>query len=288
MDNIRITAKGIKREARGLLKNNWSRALGAMSIYLMVLVLFIQISQLVNALLSDYGPSSGTDPSTLKTFDDYLAYFTTGGMGLNLLIDLAMLAFFFILSSPLSLGITYWFRNLSQLKNLQVGQIFRYYQNNELFFSAVIFQAMSTVINILLAVVSFLPTVACFAWGYISGGSLPVILGAVLAVCGVLLFIALSLRFFFAKYLFCGEYGYSAFDCLKYSAKHMKKHIGSVMSVILSFTLWFISCIFILPAAYVVPFFNASMASCAQDIIDEHMGETLEQLNRKKEQHIVG
>lgn len=288
MENIRITAKGIKREARGLLKNNWSRALGALCIYLMVLVLFIQLSQLVNALLSDYGPAANAEAPTLRSFEDYLAYFTTGGMGLNLLIDLAMAGFFFILSSPLSLGITYWFRSLCQLKNLQVGQIFRFYQNNDLFFSAIIFEAMLTVLNIIFAVISFIPSVACFAWAYISGGTLPIVLGIVLALGGILLFIALSLRFFFARYLFCGEYGYSAFDCLKYSSKYMKTHIGSVMRVILSFTLWFISCIFILPVAYVIPFYNASMASCAQDIIDEHMGETIEQLQQSKAQHIAG
>jgi len=291
MDNLRITAKGIKREALGLLRNNWSRALGALSIYLMMLVLFIQISQLVSALLSEFGPGSGGPAlSELRSFDDYLEYFTTGGMGINLLVLLAMSFFFFILSAPLSLGITYWFRNLSLLKNLQVGQIFRYYQNNNLFFSAVTFQAMNTVLNILFAIVSFLPAAACFGWAYLtglSGGSstTQVIIGCVLALAGLLAFMALSLRLFFAKYLFCGDYGYGAFDCIKYSNKYMKKHVGSVMGVIFSFALWFVSCIFILPLAYVIPFYNASMAACAQDIIDEHMGQTLEQLQQSRDRH---
>ena len=108
-----------------------------------------------------------------------------------------------------------------------------------------------------------------------------IILGAALAIIGVCVYAAVSLRFFFAKYLYCGDYGYDAKDCLNYSFKYMKGHVGSVLSVILSFAGWFVSCIFVLPLAYVIPFYNASMAACAQDIIDEHMGETLERLKKK-------
>ena len=106
MDNIRITSKGIKREARGLLANNWSRALGGMVIYLMVMVLFIQASQLVSALLGDFGPAASAKEVELSSFQDYLAYFTTGGMGISLLLMLVLAVFFFVLSAPLSLGIT--------------------------------------------------------------------------------------------------------------------------------------------------------------------------------------
>ncbi len=293
MDNIRITPKGIKREARGLLTNNWSRALGGMVIYLMVLVLFIQASRLVVALLGDFGPAASAKSADLNSFQDYLAYFTTGGMGINLLLMAVLALFFFVLSSPLALGLTYWYRSLSQLGNLQVGQIFRYYESNDRFFNAVIFQGISAVLNILIAIVSFLPSVVCFAFAYVRGASsegtssvLLLALGAVLALAGVFIFLALSLRFFFARYLFCGDYGYGAIDCLKYSNKYMKKHIGSVMGVILSFAGWFISCIFILPIAYVIPFFNAAMAACAQDIIDEHMGETIEIHQKRRERYI--
>ncbi len=286
MDNLRITAKGIKREARGLLTNNWSRALGALCIYLMVIVLFVQVGQLVHALLTDFGPAAGSSIQKLDSFADYLSYFTTGGMGINLVIMLVLVLFFFLLSSPLALGITAWFRKLILLENLQVGEIFRYYRSNDLFFGAVIFQGLSTLIRFVCAVVSFLPGVVCLALSYISGtrqqssSTLLLILGAGLAAAGFFVYLALSLRIFFAKHLYCGDYGYGAVDCLKYSSKYMKKHIGSVMGVILSFTLWFLSCIFILPAAYVIPFFNASMAACAQDIIDEHMGEALERLKK--------
>lgn len=293
MDNIRITSKGIKREARGLLANNWSRALGGMAIFLMVLVLFIQASRLVTALLGDFGPTASAKDVELNSFQDYLAYFTTGGMGINLLLMVVLAFFFFVLSAPLSLGITYWYRRLSLLENLQVGQIFRYYEGNDRFFGAVIFQGISTLLNILIAVVSFIPSVVCFALAYVRGtsadGGSPTLLlaiGAVLAVAGLFIFLALSLRFFFARYLFCGDYGYGAIDCLKYSNKYMKKHIGSVMGVVLSFTGWFLSCIFILPIAYVVPFFSASMAACAQDIIDEHMGETIEIHKQRRERYV--
>lgn len=286
MDNLRITAKGIKREARGLLTNNWSRALGALCIYLMVIVLFVQVMQLVSALLADFGPAASDAPAKLNSFADYLAYYTSGSMGTNLLIMLALTAFFFLISAPLSLGITSWYRRLILLENLQVGHIFRYFQSNDLFFGAIIFQALSTLIKLVTAIVSFLPGVICLAFAYTKSSAgagdskLLLILGAALIVAGLFAYLLITLRIFFAKYLYCGDYGYGPTDCLKYSNKYMKKHIGSVLSVILSFTLWFASCIFILPAAYVIPFFNASMAACAQDIIDEHMGDTLEKLKR--------
>ncbi len=284
MDNFnKITPKGIKREARGLLANKWSRALGALSIYLMVIVLFVQIHQLVTSLLSEYGPAAAARTG-LDSFGDYLAYYTSGTAGMNLLLQLALVAFYFILSAPLSLGITYWYRKLTLLENIQVGQIFHYYQSNDLFFSAVIFQALHTVIRLAFAIVSFLPSAVCLGIAYGSGNrSMPLIIAsAVLALIGLLVYGALSLRFFFAKYLFCGEYGYDAMDCLRYSAKYMKGHIGSVLGVVISFVGWFLSCVLILPLAYVIPFYNASMAACAQDIIDAHMGETIEKLMEAK------
>lgn len=288
MENLRITAKGIKREARGLLANNWSRALGGLCIYLMVLVLFVQVTQLVTALLGEYG-TGWTSSKKLNGFADYFEFYTSGDMGVNMLIMLALAAFFFLLSAPLSLGITYWYRKLSLLEGLQVGQIFHFYQSNQKFIDAVIFQALHTAFRLGFALISFLPSVVCFAFSYGagksaeggSGSTLLLILGIGLAVAGLFVYGALSLNFFFAKYLYCGEYGYGPMDCLRYSAMYMKRHIGHVLGVIVSFAGWFASCIFILPLAYVVPFYNASMAACAQDIIDEHMGETLERLKKR-------
>ena len=279
MDNLRITSTGIKREARGLLANNWSRALGALCIYLMVLALFMQISQLVTDLIRQYGPTAGTT-HTLNSFADYYSYFTSMDAFLNIGVAVMLAAFFFLLSSPLSLGITYWYRKLSLLEGLQVGQIFHYYQSNELFFGAVIFQGLHTLARLGIAVAAFLPAVICFSFAYSSGSTVLVVLGIILAVVGLFGYGVVSLRFFFAKYLYCGEYGYGAMDCLRYSAKYMKKHVGSVLSVIVSFAGWFASCVFILPLAYVVPFYSASMAACAQDIIDEHMRDTLERLKK--------
>jgi len=98
VENLRITAKGIKREARGLLANNWSRALGGLCIYLMVLVLFIQVTQLVTALLGEYG-TGWTSSKKLNGFADYFEFYTSGDMGVNMLIMLALAAFFFLLIS---------------------------------------------------------------------------------------------------------------------------------------------------------------------------------------------
>lgn len=282
MENLKITPKGIKREARGLLANNWSRALGGLCIYLMVVLLFVQIQQLLTGLLSEYGPASGIRQS-LNSLSDYITYYTGPDSSVNLIVTLATTAFFFIISAPLSLGITYWYRKLALLENIQVRQIFHYYKSNDLFFGAVIFQALHTGIRLVIAILSFLPAVVCFGIAYRSGQNSMVMLalGAALAVVGLLCYAVFSLRFFFAKYLYCGSYGYDAMDCLRYSARYMKGHVGNVLGVIISFAGWALASVLVLPLAYLVPFYNASMAACAQDIIDEHMGETLERLKQR-------
>lgn len=288
-NSLRITASGIKREARALLNHNWSRALGALCVYLMVLVLFTQVSSLATALLNEYGPAAGKTFGSLSSFQDYQEYFADTAVVIRIAVTIALAAFFFLISSPLSLGLTYWYRNLIQLDNIQVGQIFRFYQSNERFKNAVIFQGLSLLIKLGYGILSFLPAVACFAYAYISGlseesagrSTLLYAAGAVLAAVGLYLYATLTLRFFFAKYLYCGEYGYDAMDCLRYSNRYMKGHIGGVVGVILSFAPWFLLCVLILPLVYVVPFYSVTMAAYAQDIIEAHMGQTLEGLKKR-------
>lgn len=295
MDYFKVTARGIKREASGLLGNNWSRALATLCISLFTIAFFVQMNQLITSLIravqgDSIGGTSTFDGLAESAMYYYNYYTTVNGIPLDLLVSLILVAFYIFIVSPLRVGVIYWYQNLVQCENLQVGHIFFYYRSNERYVEALKLEIIRLLLKLGCGLLAFAPAGVCFGFaigGRVNDGAesalfLPLIIGgAVLFLAGIVVFALLTLRYFFAQYLFAGDYGYSAVDCMRYSRIHMKGHTGNVFLVILSFSGWFLSCLTLFPIAFVIPYFKAAMAACAQDIIDEHMGSTLDKLNVK-------
>lgn len=280
MNNQSLSVRGVKREAKGLLTNNWSRALSALCISLLALVLFLLVNNFVLSLVNLVGAMKddavNNQPHTLTEF---YKYFSSDNARGNLILSGVLAAFYFMIVSPLRLGVTNWYQSLAICGNLQVGQIFYFYRTNELFKEALLFELARLIRHAIALAVTLSPAAVCFGMALNAskssqGNMLTLIAaGAALLIVGLIVYAYVAIRWFAAKYLYVSGRDYGVGECFRYSNKYMKKHTGKVMLLIFTCIPMWLSCVFVLPALYVIPYFNAIMAAAAQDIIDENVSD---------------
>lgn len=283
-NNQSLSVSGVKREAKGLLTNNWSRALSALCISLLALVLFLLINNFVLSLVNLAGDmNNGTGETQPHTILEFYKYFISDNKKSNIILSGILAAFYFVMVSPLRLGVINWYQSLAICGNLQVGQVFYFYRTNELFKEALIFELARLARNAAVMVISFCPSAVCFGMAISASKAaqkntmlLYIAAGAALLIVGMIVYAVVVLRWFVAKYLYVSGREYGVGECFRNSSRYMKKHIGRIMLIIFTCIPLWLSCIFVLPALYVIPYYNAVMAAAAQDIIDENVSDVIQ------------
>ena len=282
MENQSLSINGVKREARGLLANNWSRALSALCISLLALVLFLLVNNFVLSLINLVaGMKDDVAAAQPHTILEFYKYFTSDNMRGNLILSSVLAVFYFLIASPLRLGVVNWYQSLAICGNLQVGQIFYFYRTNELFKEALIFELARLARHAAALAVTLSPSAVCFGMAISAGRSgqnnMPLLAaGAALLIVGIIIYAFVALRWFAAKYLYVSGHDYGVGECFRYSNRYMKKHTGQIMLIIITCIPLWLSCIFVLPALFVIPYYNAIMAAAAQDIIDENVSDIVQ------------
>jgi len=249
-------------------------------ISLLALVLFLLVNNFVLSLVNLVGAANdNTVNNQPHTFLELYKYFTADNMKRNLFLSGVLAAFYFLIVSPLRLGVINWYQSLAICGNLQVGQIFYYYRTNELFKEALVFELARIVRHAAAIVITLCPAAVCFGMAINASKSSQentltlIAAGVALLAVGLIVYAYVALRWFTAKYLYVSGRSYGVGECFRNSNKYMKKHIGRVMILIISCIPLWLSCIFVLPALYVIPYYNAIMAAAAQDIIDENISD---------------
>ncbi len=278
MNDINIGAKGIRREGMGLLTDNWSRALAVVAASAFAMGIFLLLNQFVVTLMEQVSnlESAQQEMKTYSTILDYIQFSVNKGFTIETAISIILSAFYFMFVSPLNLGVVRWYQSLAQCDNLQVGQIFFYYRSNERMIAALVFELNRVARHLLYGALTLSPSALCFGFGisYLNDearGNLAVpliIAGGALLVAGLICDGLLLTRFFLAKYLLVNDKTMDINDSFKRSVRYMKGLNGKVLRVIIGFIPMFLLCIFIAPIVFVIPTYEASMAACAQDIID--------------------
>ncbi|MBE6753085.1 MAG: hypothetical protein E7559_01825 [Ruminococcaceae bacterium] len=276
MDNLSFTPKGIRREAQGLLADNWTRALATLCLSLFALAAFLVFNRLVTALIgvAEGGSDAQTEVTQLNSLLDYYEYYSSRGFRFTYIINLILTAFYFMLSAPLNMGIVKWYQSVAQCGDLKVGQVFHYYRDNQRFTDALSFEVNRLVRHVIVGGLCAAPSLVCFSRALSaavdgkSGAGSVALLGGVLLLVGLLVYAFIMLRWFVARYLFTAGIRQSVARCFSTSAEFMRGHVFKVLRVYISLLPLILSCLLVAPIVYAVPVINASLAACAQDIID--------------------
>lgn len=194
-----------------------------------------------------------------------------------LFVSALVLPFF---SMCLKLGFSRYFFMKAKGGKEGIRQIF-YYLSIGRFFRGVKFSLAFYTLKVFFAVLCFLPAVIMtFVFlRYLNFGSLLSV--AIVSLCFLFVlfvictFFYLKIRrlFFLSEYIFIRYEEAKVLDCFRLSVEIMQKNTGKLFALRSGFVLWFASCVFLLPIAYVWGYYRQTMAVFAQNLLVENLIE---------------
>ncbi len=87
-----------------------------------------------------------------------------------------------------------------------------------------------------------------------------------MTVCGAIFYFIAMQKYFIAEYLFSSNPRLGAWTAIKQSKNLLDGHITEIVRFKLSFLPWFMSCIFVVPAFYFLPYYKESCCVVAKRI----------------------
>ncbi len=282
--SLKFSPRHIKREAKGLLVNNWSRALAVLCILLLALFMFVLIDQFLIIVLEDVTSMSSAESSQIPgTLIEMLKYAGTTQSKRNILFTLIVSLFYTLIISPLRLGITRWYQSVAICGDLKINQVFYYYRTNQLFKSSLMFSIFSAFIMLGVLIISLAPAAGCFglAISYLDASAtatqrsmaLPLVAAsAALLLVGLIVSLSVIARWFVAKYLYVSGDSYGVLQAFALSRSYTKGRVGEILALFISCVPMWLSCVFVFPLLYAVPMSMTIFAAAAQDIIDDATG----------------
>lgn len=271
----------IKREAKYRLSGRWPGALAATGIFLAFLFLSALFREILLQIF--YGFSLLDLSQNLEAAAGLLKnpyYWISTGLSW-------LLSFFLV--SPAFLGlIRYFFLSAQFDKGVDreedypsVAEVFYYFSSGKRFGSWLFYQVRLLLRSILWGLISFLPGLVIFFWGYMGidfhgltalenadywdafgqafQSGILVLVGEILLLCGFVLYIPMMLRYFLAPFLLIKE-KLPAEECFRLSVRMMKNYRGKIFSLLFSFFGWALLCVFAFPVLYVLPY--AAVSAC--------------------------
>ncbi len=195
---------------------------------------------------------------------------TAAAIGVLCVLSFAALLFY----SSLSVGEKAWYSGITDERKNYTRRLFFWFRPKNSF-RALRFKVLLVTIKAMWAVVFFLPF-AVLTWSiyYLSGsGGLELYLfislsgGAILtAVCGAIFYFIAMQKYFIAEYLYSSDPRLKPLTAIRQSKNLLDGHILEIVCFKLSFTPWFLSCIFIAPAFYFLPYYKESCCVVAKKI----------------------
>lgn len=247
--------KMIKLQARqALRKNNWFTTIGCLAVTLVVLslVLYIYYCFIFGFDLIDINTSNYKENSEIP-----IAMLTYG------------MLFLFVVLSPVLSGYTKVNYNIAKYGKSQTSDLFYYFRKPQLYFKAFCLNMLKFLMLFFSAMALFMPTaiLIVFANTYDNNSLTFLILVAsaiVLFLVALIIELVLYTKLIFTNYILAEADFLGVFFCINESFRLTKGHTISMMKLLLSYTLWYALCFFILPIFYVIPYVKVSVGVSAK------------------------
>lgn len=259
----------VKTNARRVLGQNYMKALIIVLILICVLFLFSLLMLIANTAVSFFG---------------YLEILGHWNYLLSPAIVCVTLLLQMLLFSPLLVGTARWFYRLVGNEPGEIIDLFDFFAGAKHYFGSVwmelnlfirgffyafLFTALPIVLTELgvnLFIGFWSPEPVPDSVAMVIGGMMSIAGIVLLAVTGIFSWIFLK-RYALARYLYT-EGGRSVRQAVKQSVYFMKGHKAELFLFDLSYLGWFISCILVAPAFFVLPYYLSAKALYARVIIE--------------------
>lgn len=270
----------IKSKINGLmaLRGYWIKS---MVVGVILALLSIGISQLENAYCSVFNVSLVNEAGRF-IFEPRV-----------LIADAVATVISFLILSPLIIGMFEWYWNITDGKEAKIGDIFAWYGSGRLYGKSLLLSLNIGIRMILWSVLLFAVPTALEIVGNLlmtsvgtnvaemTGDTLMkyaigviCLLGGFLLMLGAaLLYVFIVSRYIPAVYLFTENKDLKSSEAIKISVKYSKVYRWEYTKFVLSYIGWFITCIFLLPLLYVIPYFFSSLTVFTKSIIYSERGK---------------
>ncbi len=254
------TERIIRSQARDALKGNWIVAVSGL--FLLLAVIFL-IEIFYEALINLTGILSG---ETIKK-----------GSELTLVIVLCAVFLITFALSPFKNGYYRLCYNIAQGRSDGLRDAFYFFSGIKIYFKTLQFNIIIMLKKVLYALISFIPYFLCLLFELVlftnfikpttSTNALFDTLEFVLVIIGSVSTVIISVRLVIPEFVFVDNFEANAFSIAKSISS---KHLDDYYKLVFSFGFWILSCFFVLPGLYVIPYLTTSLGTSSKWLINKY------------------
>ena len=272
--------KLVKRNGKRCLYNNWGKAVAIVLLMLAVSLLFTMIEMIIGLVFgAPQIVNVGNDGYWLNNLPN------TSWLSIALTSIIAVGSF--LITTPLKLGVTRWYYELSEGESPELLSIFNCFSGRQYFralslqihilgrmllWALLYFALPAAVLGASLWVLNYGPDYMNLDMCYVIG-SMGFLFAALLLLFFGLFYAVAMQKFFLARYYVTNE-NLGVWEALKKSRHATKGKRGEILLFHLSFLPWFLSCVLVIPCLYVQPYYENSAMLYARVLMEAHYRST--------------
>ncbi len=273
--------KIVKRNAKNAMRTKYGRSIVMIMLLMGINILFYLMDAIITQALQMPifdGIEAGMTPSLIKDINISIPLVTG---------NIVIVIFYALVTSPLYYGVSGWFYRVVGGENCEIASAFNFFESAKLMTKSwgvaisVFFRKLFY--TILFSIPGAAVTAIGLYYKQISMGdydhnrfvlaiSLEIVGICLLAISFIYLFIYFK-KYSLVKYLINKHKNIKAREVIKLSCKITKGEKGKIAVFDLSFILWFVLCILIIPILYVSPYYMTSKALYSKVLIERYYME---------------
>lgn len=252
------TEKIIRSQAKKSLNGNWTAAVSGLFVLLaetFLAAVFYSMLAGLTGIFNDEKLKSGAEPI--------------------LLIILVITFLFCFALSPFENGFYRLCYNIASDRSDGLRDMFYFFSGTKQYFKALQFNLIINLKKLLYAIIGFAPYILfsmfkslLFTFGTTPNASLTQTFGVIetvlITVCTVAALI-ICIRLIIPEFVFVDNFEANVFDIAKAISK---KHLKEYYKLIATFIIWILSCMFVLPGLYVIPYLTTSLGTTSKWLIN--------------------
>lgn len=251
------TEKVIRLQSKKSLNGNWIVSVSGVFVLLAVIFLievFYYSLIFVTGIVDENGIKKGAEPV--------------------LVIIISFTLLFYFALTPFKNGFFRLFYNIADGRSDGLRDVFYFFSGIKPYFKALGFNVIITLKKALYALIGFIPYIICLVFEQILFKFITPttftnqvfdIVETGLIVIGVTITLIISIRLIIAEFVFVDNFESNAFVIAKGISK---RHLSDYYKLILSFIPWILSCLFVLPWLYVIPYLTTSLGTTSKWLIN--------------------
>lgn len=275
---MRSMRAAVKSNSKKALRNKYGHAMVIIMLLIGINTFFMLLDAIISMVLNMpifINAEGSFTPSLIRDINLSIPLVVSN-------VVLAVLAF--LVMTPFFYGVNGWFFRMVGNENSEISSAFNYFESIKRMAKVWGTEFSINLRKLFYFILFVLPGAIAAATGIrfeeaIKGdfdhsryvlAQMIEILGLCLIIIGVLCFVIYSKKYQFVKYLMNYDNSLKGRQAIKRSIKISKGHKLDLFTFDLSYLLWFITCIAVIPALYVLPYYMTGRALYSRVLVEKY------------------